>query len=402
MFEHLKTYLLYNNCFCGVEHALKDNQDIIYSTVLKKSKISLGIEKNFKVASVGELPQKLAKNQAVFLVINEHNVLTKQVQGQISNTDKTVYNAFPNINLDHFYYEISKQGDAHFISICRKEHLDNLVTDYSAKGINIVDISLGNLAVSGIAGFIKQESIFTSNAKVSFEDRNVSNIENHQNEESSSHNINGLEVRSNYVLSLSAALVLALQHIQPITNFDALKTDLKLNFRQTRYVTQFSKIGLVLILGILLVNFFVFNHYYNEVSTLQQTSQVNQATKQTLLKLDNQVNKSQKMVEDMLKSSISKSSFYVNAIVLSLPKSVLLSELDYQPLAKNIKKDKPVELNPNTITISGESNDSDAFSKWLVELETMSWISSVEILNYGDASQQVSNFSIKINMNDDQ
>lgn len=402
MFEHLKTYLLYNNRFCGVGHSLEANDNSIYATVLKKSKTTLDIEQSLKVASVDELAEKLRKNQAIFLVINDHNVLTKQVQGPISNTDKMVYNAFPNINLNHFYYEIISQNNTNFISICRKEHLDNLIKDYRAKGISIIDVSLGNLVVSGISRFVEQQTVFTSNAKISFEDRNVSNIENHQNEETYTYYINGLEVESNYVLSLSAALVLALQHIQPITNFDTVKTDLKQNFRQSRYVAQFSKIGLALILGILLVNFFVFNHYYNEVSTLQQTSQVNQAAKQTLLKLDGEVNKSQKMVEDMLKSSISKSSFYVNTIVQSLPKSVLLSELDYQPLAKNIKKDKAVELKPNTIIISGESNDSEAFSKWLVELETMDWISSVEILNYEDATLKVSNFSLKINMNDDQ
>ncbi|MFL1012606.1 hypothetical protein [Flavisericum labens] len=401
MLENLKTYLLYNNRFCGVEHSSKTGQDFIYATVLKKSKTSLDIEQSFQATSVEELAEKLKKKQAAFLVINDDNVLTKQVLGRLSDADKMVFNAFPNINLEHFYYEIISQKNTNFISICRKDYLNGLVKEYQTKGINIIDVSLGNLVVSSISSFVEQQTVFTSNAKVSFESRTISNIENHQDVETSSYNINGLEVESNYVLSLSSALIMALQHIHPITNFDALKIDLKQHFNQSRYVAQFSKIGLVLILGILLVNFFVFNHYYNAVSTLQQTSQVNQATKQTLLKLDEEVNKSQKMVEDMLKSSISKSSFYINAIMLSLPKSVLLSELDYQPLAKNIKKDKPVELKPNTIIIAGESNDSEAFSKWLVELETMDWVGSVEILNYGDASQQISNFSLTINMNDD-
>lgn len=128
---------------------------------------------------------------------------------------------------------------------------------------------------------------------------------------------------------------------------------------------------MAILLGILLINFFLFNHYYSAVNELQQTSQIN-------------------------KSSSSKSSFYVNAIIESLPTTILLSELNYQPLLKRIKAEKAIENEVNTILISGASTRSVSFSKWITSLEFFDWTRSVEILSYKDISKSTSDFSIKL------
>ena len=134
------------------------------------------------------------------------------------------------------------------------------------------------------------------------------------------------------------------------------------------------------------------------MQTLNGTSQINQTSKNEILKLSEDVNKAQKTTEDILKSSTSKSTFYINAIVNSLPESILLSEINYQPLEKRIKDDKPIELNLNTIIVSGESNNSTQYSQWITLLENMNWIDKVTVESYNDSKTSASNFSIKINI----
>ena len=109
----------------------------------------------------------------------------------------------------------------------------------------------------------------------------------------------------------------------------------------------------------------------------------------------------QKMVDDLLKTNESKSSFYVNEIIHSLPTTVLLKELDYQPLQKRIKADKKIELDENTIVISGSSNSSEIFSNWISQLGKMEWVFKVDIINYGLDSKTVSDFTIKIKLKND-
>ncbi|WP_299550673.1 hypothetical protein [Seonamhaeicola sp.] len=399
MLDTLKTYLLYGNRFCGVEYTLKDEQDMLYVTVLKRAKKTLNIDTISRVTSIEGLASKLSKNQHIFLVINNDNVLTKCVEDQTnSNKNNRVYNAFPNLNIDDFYYEIIDQNGKHFVSICRKSYLEALLTKFKGYGVQIINVSLGNNVIAGITGFTTNRQISSSNSNIFIEDGLIKSIEKRASMDTAEYDINGLQTSNTDLLSLSGALETVIGTYNSQTNFEHLILSLKDTFFQSRFYNLFLKTGLVLILSILLVNFFVFNHYFDQVNDLQQTSQINEVSKQDLLQLNEAVSKSQKMVDDMLKSNASKSSFYVNAIIQSLPESVLLSELNYQPLLKRIKKDKPVETNTNIILISGVSNNSESFSKWINSLESLTWVHGVDILGYEDASVSESTFNLKLNL----
>lgn len=401
MLKKIKTYLEYGNRFCGVEHTVHHGENIIYATVLKKSKNTVDIESFFEEKSIENTIAKLPKKQHVFLVINNDNILTKQIENQQTELAKLVYNAFPNINLEEFVYEVISQGNNHFVSICRKIYVEELITKYKGNGGFVINISLGNALISGISHFVDHNIIETSNSQISLEINNIVSIEKKEIEDISTYDINGLLIKSNQILSFAAALHGVLQNFNSRTNFDILKNSLKNNFNQSRFYSQFLKFGLLFILGILLMNFLVFNHYFNAVNALQQTSQINQTTKQKILELNGSVNKTQKMVDDMLKSSTSKSSFYVNTIIQGLPNSILLSGLNYQPVMKRIKTEQSIETDNNMILISGESNNSVEFSKWIADLETFDWIKKVEISNYEDTSKSLSNFSLKLTIVDD-
>ncbi|GAA3647416.1 hypothetical protein [Flavivirga jejuensis] len=401
MLKSIKTYLEYGNHFCGVEHTVQNDQDVIYTTVLKKSKNDIDIENVLKETSFDSLFDKLPKKQPVFLIINNNNVLTKQIKSPLKEIEKLVYNAFPNINLEDFFYEGITQEDNHFIAICRKVYVKELISKYQTKEFSIINVSLGNSVITNSSNFINSNTICTSNANISIANGSITAIDKIETKELIHYNVNGLEVNNNQLLSFSGALNVVLQSFSPLTNFDLLKQSLKIDYQQSRFFTQFVKFALVFILTSLLINFFIFNHYFNEVNTLEQTSQVNQTTKKKLLDLNESVNKSQKMVDDMLKSSASKSSYFANIIIQGLPNSILLSELNFQPVLKRIKKGQSIEVDSNVILISGASNNSDMFSEWMVDINKLNWVRKTEILSYEDTSKTSSNFSIKLVITND-
>jgi hypothetical protein len=401
MLSGIKTYLEFGSLFCGIEHSSQNSKDIIFTMLLKKRNKTLDVEHTFQETSIETHFSMLPKKQHFCLIINNDQVLTKKIDSSEVNSLKVVYNAFPNINLDDFYYEVLIQEKNQFVSICRKTYIEDLVNNYTQFGLSVIYITLGNSIISGISDFLKSQCLVTTNAKLVFEDQAISVIEKREIEETQSYNINGLEITNNYILSFSGALNTLMNHFNPSTNLDELISSQRNNFKQSRFFNVFLRFGLVFILTILLSNFFFFNYYYNEVETLQQTSQVNQTTKEKIIELNERVTKSQKMVDDMLKGRSSESSSYVNAVVQSLPKSILLSELNYQPLTKRIKKELPIMTDNNMLLISGESNDKVEFSKWLVDLGHFNWVKKVDIINYGD-SKFNSLFSIKISINNDQ
>lgn len=400
MLKKIFTYLQYGSHFCGIEHTSKNGVDTIHATVLKQSKTELNIESTFQSANIEDVVNKLPKNQHAILIINNDKVLSKTIESENNEPLKLVYKGFPNINLEEFYFEVLSEKSKHFISLCRKDYIQSILEDYSKKKVSVIDISLGNNLVSILKSYVKTISISTSNSTINLEDNRITQIEKVE-VKPEDYEINGLRVSNEQLLSFAGALQSVIKNTSTETNFVARKESLTNDFKQTRFFNQFLKFAGIFILGMLLINFFIFNNYFNQVNELKQVSEVNQSTKQRIITLKESVSKKQKMVDDLLKSNGSKSSFYSNSIMQSLPNSVLLSDLNYQPLQKRVKADKDIELEKNSITLSGASNDSAVFSNWISQLDQKEWVIKVDIIDYGSSTNTNSDFKIKIVLNDD-
>ncbi|NRR91381.1 hypothetical protein HSX10_07375 [Winogradskyella undariae] len=400
MFNNILKYLTYGNCYCGIEHYSNNGKDILQICLIKQSKNELDITSTFTVATIEEVSKKLPKNQHVTLVINNDKVLSKTIESEQNDAFKIVYKAFPNINLEDFYFEILSEKNTHFVSLCRIDYIESIIKNYSKQRVSIIDLSLGNTIASSIKSFINNQSILTSNSVLTIKDQQIVRIKK-QETEHNSYNINGLTVSNDQLLSFSATLKSVLRNGITKTNFEEKKYTLTKDFKNVHFFNQFLKLGGFFILILLIANFFFFSYFFNKVNELQQVSEINQSIKTKILKLDETVTKKQKMVDDLLKSNGSKSSFYCNSIIHSLPNSILLSEFNYQPLSKRIKTGKLIDLDENTISVSGSSNDSEIFSNWLSKLEKEDWIERIDIIDYGKAASNQSDFKLKLILTDD-
>jgi len=400
MFQKIITYLTLGKHFCGIEIATHNNEDSYLVTSLRKRKKELIIDLQFEVASTDLITDKLPKKQHVFLAVNTNHVLFKKVTTSNTNQNAILNAAFPNINTQDFYYEIIPgNNNTNFIALCRKSYVDTIIDDFESKNIFVTSFSLGNNLISEITDFVTLKSIQSSNALITLDDSitdvNITDVINRQEE----YNVNGLLSSSRYILSLSGALTSFLNSNNRISNSEEKINSLFENFKHQILFKKVLQGSLIVFLVALLLNFFLFNHYFDKVNQLQQTAQVNVVNKNVVLALDKKLQKTEKLATDILKSNASKSSFYVNGIITLVPNSILLSELNYQPLQKRIKKGQNIQIQKNTIIVSGVSSKSDLFSNWIIKLEKTSWIHTVEILDYSDTNSTRSEFSIKLNLN---
>ena len=90
----------------------------------------------------------------------------------------------------------------------------------------------------------------------------------------------------------------------------------------------------------LLINFLVFSSYQRKVSELQTEVSINETYKKQLTRLNDLVIKKKKIVESISSASNSKAIWYVNEISKTVPTSLYLDEINYQPLEKPIKEEK--------------------------------------------------------------
>lgn len=398
MFDKLKQLFLYGHTYYGVEHTVVDNKECILAISLQKKKKTLDIVLKEKIETLENIIDYIPKKSGIALVVNNDKVLSKKILSSYDGEDiKLIQNAYPNINIKEFYFDILRQPDGCFIAICRKEYIDALIDDYRNKNLYVISVSFGNQVVSNIHSFLNSEEIYTSNAMVTKNQDGINDIQKQSHSITHEYDINGLQVSSTYLLSFAATLNVVLsKNVYEQSNFDTRYKVLNTDFQQQRFFSQFLKVGLLFILVTLLINFFIFNHYFNEVSELRQTSQVNEASKNQLITLKEDVDKKEKFITDILKSESSKSSFYTNAIMISLPESISISELNFQPLTKRVKADKPIEYQTDSIHVNGISSVSTDISTWISDLEQIEWIEKVVITDYSESNNFLTEFSLNI------
>ncbi|WP_339624822.1 hypothetical protein [uncultured Winogradskyella sp.] len=399
MKSKISKYLKFKNSYYGLELSQNGKDTTYHGLELKKKKKELHLNRTFITASLETLSKEIPKGTPVALVINSESVLTKKVETQSVEPLKIVHLAFPNIKIEAFYYEISRQGKYCFVSICRESYISGVLERFNNSNISITNISLGNLATSFIANYIDSTEVFTTNSVITLNAKDIFDISGAIMVANNTYNINGLDIKNTQILSFSAALNTALDGEALLSNFEQAKSSLNTSFNEKLFFSLFIKIGFGFLFVVLMINMFFFSNYQNKVGTLNETAMVLEISKTNVINLKQKVQKSQKIVEDVLKSNASKSSFYLDALLYDLPKSILLTNYNYQPLIKKLKEDKPVLIDKNVILISGSITQSIEFPQWLSKLESIEWVNRVEIQNFEDISKYLSEFSIKLIIN---
>jgi hypothetical protein len=398
MKKRVLSYLTYGNHFYSVEQTQINDEICYYGIELKRSKNQVEVVKSFQFNQLKDASTHIPKHKPVALVINNNFVITKKIESRETDDLKLLHTAFPNIKINDFYYEILKQDSIHFVSICRKLYLYDLLKEFQTHHISFIDFSLGNLILSTISELIPEDSICTNNANIKKENNQIISINANLHPVEVFYEFNDTILNNSNLLNFSSALGL-ITKVKKTEFFFGSKQKVALtHFKEKQFFNQFMKIGLSSLFILLLVNFFLFNNYYTKVNKLRGTAEVLITSKTKLVSLNDKVQKTQKVLEDILKSNSSKSSFYLDAFTQSLPNSILMSEFNYQPLSRKIKDNKPIENDTNTILVSGSTLESITLSEWISKLESFSWIKKIEIINFEDTSKSSSEFTLKVSI----
>lgn len=388
-----KRLLTYGNHFCAVEHATEQNFHLLQ---LQKKKKELVLSKQESYTNFNDVVVSVGIQKHIFLIVNNEQILSKEIAFTHSSKERIVKTAFPNIQLQDFYFEVSQNDTLSMVSICRKEVINTLLQEYVEKGISVINFSLGNLKINTLTSFTELPQIQTSNAIISLENNQVTQLEKKKGT-AQTYDINGLEVNNNQVLALSG--IISYYSGKEFLSDDEFQNSLLTAYQQKRIFTLGIRSALGILFFALLVNFLLFTNYRESVATLTSELALNETYKKQLINLKELVSKKDKLLESIHSASNSKVIWVVNEISKSVPTSLSLSEIKYQPLTRPAREEKQIELREDEILIKGTSKDDIDFTHWISELEKQSWINKVSSLNYGSGKTKQTSFDFIIQMN---
>ncbi|HBI02252.1 MAG TPA: general secretion pathway protein [Flavobacterium sp.] len=387
----LKSFLL-GNTFLGIELFTRNGKDCFDVVEVRKKKNDLVIANQQQVEKLEEINKT---DFPVYLAINTSQVLYKEVESTDSNDLKLVQKAFPNLSMDDFCFEIWRLESKSLVFICRKEYVNSIIKNCNKQHIKLFGFSLGLASLAQVAPFLKESIVSTNSFRIDFasEDKLLSTPSDRNNEK---YTINGLVVNNTSLVSFSSALSVLLNGNNNSGNVSSENTMVADNYYQTAFFSKGFKVMIGFVLSVLLLNFFVFNHYFKKGQEVSESLAINKSSIERIKNLKEEIKNKEERVKSFSVSNATKSSLILNEIARSVPSSVLLDNLVYNPLQKRVKPNEQILTDSNTLLISGSSIDKAEFTSWITYLETLSWISSVSIVHYGNEDGKGASFEIKL------
>jgi Tfp pilus assembly protein PilN len=392
----LTTFLL-GKQYIGVEHFTLNNEEKIALLLVEKQKEGLVIAKKDRVTYNGKIAEKWDSKLPFFLIINTNQVIQKEVSGIEPSDEKLLHKAFPNTNWDEFYFEIWRLKTKSIIAITRKSYLDSIESNYKSQKITIAGISLGVCAIADIIDYTTETELQTNHQLISKQEQQQI-IATSVQEPTITYNINDLEIENRQLLTFSGILRLIMNGTANTGSIISYSDELYDIYNQKVFFSKGLKIMVGILLGILLLNFLFFTHYYKLAQETSETLLVNKSSIEDVSKIKQRIIVKEEKVKNIVGKTTSQSSLIINEIANKVPSSILLTELTFNPLEKKIKAEEPILTTEKTIAISGTTIANEAFTHWVEDIEKLNWVDKVLITHFGKNEANETEFSIKLTL----
>ncbi len=386
--------LVYGNRFSSLEIA-EDNRFYFLQVLKKKHEVNIFSQRSFD--GVEDAVQKIKQVQHIHLIFNNEKVLSKMIN-DAQLADKLLFSkAFPNTKLSDFYFDIVRFNNSAFISIVRKQDVQSVITHIQNEGVIVSGFSIGNGSVFSNITIFSEGSVHTSNLHIELEENQPINIAAIK-PVSKEILLGELKLESDYLLGFTTALQFYKGELKSKSNELLIK--LHQNFLQKRVFDIGIRFGLGILFVGLLVNFLFFSSYSAESEKNKTELALNSAHKKQLISLNNLVEKKKLLVTSMESISDSRVTWLLNTLLSSVPSTVYLEKVAYQPKIKTQAENKPIIFTENQVVVKGTSVNDTKFTEWLQYLEEADWTAEVRDVDYGTGSSKENSFEFVVVIKD--
>ena len=398
MFTRWLTYITEGSVYAVLEIFEVQGREVLSLLVLKKEKGELVVQKAMDLGQIGELKEIIGANIPLFLSLNTNSVLTKPIADlEVNSQEAKVNHTFPNLDLGAFYYDLLNEEVHPMVSIARKDYVEGMVQSIVDLGLQLRGVRLGLAGLGAVLPYLPSEKVQLSNFAIDLEKGILRQVylQTWGNEH---YHLNGLQLQSRYLLGF-AHILGHLEGRMPVCNLIGINENLEYTGKNNRTFYTVAKSAVLFFLTVLLLNFFVFDHYHRKAQAMETDATIHSAQVQQLKTLSTNVTSKQERVTLLNKASSSRATHFLDQLAQGVPGTVLLEEIKYQPLRQPFREGKSLEVNEGVIEVTGISSNSVEFSKWVAQLEEQKWIGGVAILGYDFVTKESSGFSIKITLN---
>jgi hypothetical protein len=399
-----KSYLSKSNV-CGVECVFSE-AGISYNYLIltvKKNKVEI-LKKGNSINEQEIL--KIAKKNNAPLVINAigKGIILKAIslsESESSDINQLVKQYLPTINNSDFYVQFYKNDNSTgFLSICRKDQINELVQLFSNQKQIPVALYIGPLAINALAPLNKQLNfLYSSLYQLELTNGFTQKINSVDTDVLKINSIDGITIPPQELISFASAFAYLTQQI-PFDSPNDEIMDLSSNHLQKLKlnVLIFALIGFIFFVSAL--NSVLFFQKFDEHHQLEVELNLYESKNAQITQLLESYQKKKTLIEQAGMFDNKKLSLFADKIGSSLPDEILLRELNFNPETGETEADSLIDFKKNELIIKGNCDKSLILNEWINVLKSQSFIKSVNLQNFiFNSESHIPNFTLEIEIN---
>jgi hypothetical protein len=409
MWQTLEQKIVQINKVTGLEVILlPDNKYLINGITISSNKNKISRQQEITgISAISELTQKLDSKIPLSIVINGKGILVKKMPAGQS-FENPIIAVLPNANPTDFFYEAHQYSDFSIITITRKEVVEKFLKLLKDAGFAVLQVSLGFNTISNVLPFLyaeNQSSIITSSFSLHTDaQKKITDYEAKETIDNdifrmTEYAIGDQYVRSSHLLAFAAALHLMTDTLKnaPIVSSPSL-IHVRTEFRYSKLFRFAGVCMLGLAFFVLLINFMIYNHYFNKNKELQVTQVFSKEKQQhNALQLEN-IKRKEKFLNQSGWDEPCKASFYADRIASLTPFNTMLTSMAIYPLKSNLSGEFPVmNFKTDTIQVTGTCDNPVEINQFMNNLKIITAFKTVALKNYlYKKEQETATFSLEI------
>jgi hypothetical protein len=361
-------------------------------TVKKKAnKISIISQQSFE--SFETLSKTADKKIPLLIVMEGKGVLNKEIDYE----NEADVNWQKNIDHNAIYYTDLKGFKSNFISFCRKNIVEETISNFKKNSFEVVDVYIGSFLAALLNTALQKEVLLSTDLRLEFQNDKLLSFSK-QNEKVK---IEDYKVGEETVSSTFLPLYGVIIHffVKPKEVSKTINTSL--SSEELIYKKAFGILGITMLAGFLatlLVSYFLIQYYGTKNSELNLQTVYSNQSYQLILDLEAQKEKKLNILKESGVLSSKFLSYYGYEIIKSIPSNISLNELNIIPLKEEYKESKKAFFDSKIIIVKGETFQESSFNNWLEDLKNMNWLQRFEIISLKKDKKNKSIFEIKITL----
>lgn len=372
-----------------------DDTTIFHILRLQKKKENLEIIEQTTYEDFDILTNKLDVKTPLVLLLDGKGIVNKKI---VLKDEKDI-EWLKNLDYNTTHFTSYTTPDSQFLSFCRNHVLEEYFNLIQQKGYQIIDFYIGSIISVLGNDFLNTSKIIANENVLYFEENMLANvIKKDESYELQNYHISEKSI-TNFHLPLYCAAINFFIKQESITKSSYKENDKE----EIVYKKAFEIIGLsmvVLFFSLLLISYFSIQYLINKNASLNL--EISYATKSydLIKKLEEEKDNKYKILNEMGATSKNFISFYNYQIASLTPIEIKLSNMEFAPLRKEIKKTEKPEFEFKSIILKGQTFDEVSFNSWIAILKNEKWISKLEIISVKRDKKNDIFFELKITITD--